>query len=203
MLKVSPTTGLQRGRVVRIISGIHKGRSIKATKGLVTRPTGSRVREAVFSSLTALPFEFEGAVVGDLFAGSGAYGFEALSRGARRVVFVDTDPAVLKMLSENVNLLNESSRSKVLKNDSLKFPGRVLDNAGYDLLFLDPPYKVSTEDVMQMLQKLVSSDAINDNATIVFEHDAKVEVESFDTFSLRNSRKYGTTTISYLIYKKE
>lgn len=188
---------------MRIISGIHGGRTIKAVKGSVTRPTGNRVREAVFSSLTALPFDFEGAVVADLFAGSGAYGFEALSRGAARAIFTDTDSEVLKMLNQNSVSLNETSRAKIIKNDSLKYPTRVADTAGFDLIFLDPPYRVTPQEVMEMLGKLATYGAINDNATVVFEHDSKQAIDSFGPFSLEKTKKYGTASISYLSFTKE
>lgn len=188
---------------MRIISGIHGGRTIRAVKGSVTRPTGNRVREAVFSSLTALPFDFDGAVAADLFAGSGAYGFEALSRGAERVVFADTDQAVLKMLHENAALLKEIERVKIVKNDSLKHPLRVADRQGFDLIFLDPPYKVTIEEIKNLLLNLATHGAINDNATVVFEHDSKNTIDTFGPFLLTNFKKYGAAAISYLMYTKE
>jgi len=127
---------------VRIIAGEWRGRRISAPKGGAVRPTLDRVREAWMSIVqTSLP----DARVLDLFAGSGALGLEALSRGARWVDFVEDDPGAFRVLRENVALLGAGGRSAVHRTDALDFLSKVAaGTAGrpaYDVAFADPPYR--------------------------------------------------------------
>jgi 16S rRNA (guanine966-N2)-methyltransferase len=121
---------------VRIIAGDWGGRRIKAPGGRDVRPTTDRVREAWMSALGG---RLDGLTVLDLFAGSGALGLEALSRGAAHATFVEIARASLRSLEENVRLLGAGERCTVVKGDAMKYVGR-LDAGAFDLALADPPY---------------------------------------------------------------
>jgi 16S rRNA (guanine966-N2)-methyltransferase len=124
---------------VRIVAGERGGRRISAPRGAVTRPTGDRVREALFSILG----DVDGADVLDAFAGSGALGLEALSRGAAAGTFCDTSTAALRALRANIEALGYGDRATVLRRDARR--QMAVDAAGgrrYNLILLDPPYRM-------------------------------------------------------------
>jgi 16S rRNA (guanine966-N2)-methyltransferase len=126
-------------RLVRIVAGERKGTRLVAPAGRATRPTSDRAREALFAILA----DVSGADVLDAFAGSGALGLEALSRGAERAVFCETSVPALRALRENVRRLRYEERTLVRREDARR--RLAADHAGgttYDLLFLDPPYRL-------------------------------------------------------------
>jgi len=121
---------------MRIIAGEWRGRPLLAPEGMATRPTADRVRETLFSMLTSRLGTFEGLVVADLFAGSGALGFEALSRGAASATFVESDAAAIKAIRNNGEKLGAGPRVRLLGGSALALP-----NVGpFDLILADPPY---------------------------------------------------------------
>jgi 16S rRNA (guanine966-N2)-methyltransferase len=120
---------------MRIIAGLWRGRAIVAPKGLATRPTSDRTREGLFSMLTSRIGSFEGLKVADIFAGSGALGLEALSRGAEHCVFVDNDRAAIEAIRANLVSLGASGEVRPGGAEHLRLPHPV------DLAFLDPPYR--------------------------------------------------------------
>jgi 16S rRNA (guanine966-N2)-methyltransferase len=133
---------------VRIIAGEWRGRRISAPKGDAVRPTLDRVREAWMSMVhTSLP---EARVL-DLFAGSGALGLEALSRGAATAEFVENDPRTLRILQENVALLGARERSTLHRDEALKFVHGITAQRVYDVAFADPPYRKSFAVELAML----------------------------------------------------
>jgi len=121
---------------VRIIAGEWRGRTIEAPPGQSTRPTADRVREALFSMLTSRLGSFEGLRVADLFAGSGALGFEAISRGASHVTFVERDPNAIAAIKRNADKLKASDRIQILSGSALALP----KSEPFDLILADPPY---------------------------------------------------------------
>ena len=121
---------------MRVIAGTLRGRALRAPPGRGTRPTADKVREAIFSVLGSL-VDLEGTSVLDLYAGSGAMGIEALSRGAASVVFVDDAPAACRTLQANLDSLGLAGRGRILRQDVLRY----LDTAGrFDIALCDPPY---------------------------------------------------------------
>jgi 16S rRNA (guanine966-N2)-methyltransferase len=120
---------------MRIIAGQWRGRPIAAPKGLATRPTTDRTREGLFSMLTSRLGSFEGLKVADVFAGSGALGLEALSRGAAHCIFIDNDRAALDAIRANIAALGASGEARPGSAEHLRLPHPV------DLAFLDPPYR--------------------------------------------------------------
>lgn len=122
---------------MRIIAGEWRGRPLVAPAGIATRPTADRVRETLFSMLASRLGGFDGVAVADLFAGSGALGLEALSRGAAQATFVERDPSALAALRANIAKLGAGGRSDIIAGDALKLPtGR----GPFDLIFADSPY---------------------------------------------------------------
>ena len=121
---------------MRIIAGQFRGRPLQAPPGSATRPTGDRVREALFSMLASRLGTFEDLRVADLFAGSGALGFEALSRGAAEVVFVETDPKAQAAIRDNAAKLGVADKVRVLGGSALSLPR----SEPFDLILADPPY---------------------------------------------------------------
>ncbi|MCL2826235.1 MAG: 16S rRNA (guanine(966)-N(2))-methyltransferase RsmD [Eggerthellaceae bacterium] len=155
---------------MRIIAGEYKGRQLKAPKGDATRPTADRVREALMSALASARGGFEGAVVLDAFAGSGALGLEALSRGARYAAFCEKDASALRTLQANIEALGVArERYAALRTDILKNPPR-LAAAPFDLVFLDPPYALEPPTVSALLEGLGENGQLAPQALIVYEH---------------------------------
>ena len=121
---------------MRIIAGEWRARPIEAPPGLATRPTADRVRETLFSMLASRIGSFEGLGVADLFAGSGALGLEALSRGAATATFVDSDPKAIAAIRNNAEKLGAGERIRLILGSALALPR----SAAFDLMFADPPY---------------------------------------------------------------
>jgi 16S rRNA (guanine966-N2)-methyltransferase len=168
---------------MRVITGIAKGKNLKTLDGLDVRPTSSMVKEAIFS---AIQFEIENSLVIDLFAGSGQLGIEALSRGARQVVFIDSSKASIDIIKENLqncNLLQLSKVASIKATDYLKNSPDF-----FDIALLDPPYnKNILDEVLPLLAPKMS-----ENGVIVCEHQFGEKLpESLDGFSNKREYKYG------------
>jgi 16S rRNA (guanine966-N2)-methyltransferase len=169
---------------VRIIAGTRKGHTIQAPPGRDTRPTSDRVRENVFNILGPI----DDAVVLDLYAGSGAMGLEALSRGAAQAVFVERDPDALRAIEKNLDKLR--LRATVLRQDAVAVLAG--ENRKYDLVFVDPPYDMYPDLEPQLARYLPT--VLSDNAVVVVETDARVEPSL--PLAQRTSRKYGSARVT-------
>jgi 16S rRNA (guanine966-N2)-methyltransferase len=169
---------------MRIIAGSRKGHTINAPAGRDTRPTSDRVRENVFNILGSV----DDAVVLDLYAGSGALGLEALSRGAARAVFVERDNAAAKVIEANLDKLK--LHGTVLRQDALAVVAA--ETRKYDLVLVDPPYDMYGDIEPQLaryLPRLLAEDAV-----VVVETDAKVQPQL--PLDERTSRKYGSARVT-------
>jgi 16S rRNA (guanine966-N2)-methyltransferase len=172
---------------MRIVSGAWGGRRLQAPPGDATRPTSDRVREALFSILGA---RVEGARVLDLFAGSGALGLEALSRGAAAATFVDSAPAAVRAVRANLEALDAAA--EVRRQDALRFLGGARDAAcPYDLVFLDPPYRLATRLGAELSEALPP--VLAPGATVVTESDRRRPLDL--ELPLSDERRYGDTLI--------
>ncbi|MDM1887840.1 16S rRNA (guanine(966)-N(2))-methyltransferase RsmD [Mycobacteroides abscessus] len=176
--------------MTRIIAGVAGGRRIAVPpKG--TRPTTDRVREALFSMLEAR-LDFEGIAVLDLFAGSGALGLEALSRGAQHVTFVESNAAASRVISANIATVGLPDA--VLRQCPVSTFLSMSPDRAYDLVLADPPYSVSAEEVSALLSRLTDH-WVTDEALVVLERDASgPEAVWPDGWELI-SRKYGGTRL--------
>lgn len=171
---------------MRIIAGSVKGRSLVAPDGQTTRPTSSRVREAVFNSLFSLG-GVEGLDVVDLFAGTGAYGLEALSRGARHATFIERDRAALDALRENIEVLGFEDEATVVTGDAQRWIERRSTATSVDLAFCDPPYDF--EAWAELL------DALQAPLCVV---ESRREVEVPAAWRVLRTRKYASTLVTLL-----
>ncbi len=169
--------------MLRIIAGEFKGRRLKAPAGRTVRPTGDRVKEAWFSILQQ---SIPDARVLDLFAGSGALGFEALSRGAVSVDFVETGKASLAAIRDNATTLNVGDRVTIHRSDALRFAER-LQPAQYDVAFADPPYASGAAAQLVELYGIIPFARV-----FSIEHSAGLSIVAGDT------RRYGDTAITIL-----
>lgn len=184
---------------MRIVGGRNKGRSLKAPKGQATRPTSDRARESVFNILNArLEGGFEGLTVVDLFAGTGAYGLEALSRGAAQAVLVDNNREAIKIIEENVVTLGETNRAILQKRDATELGSLPHKASPADLVFLDPPYGLNL--VEPALKSLLENHWLAEKAICIVEMSAKELIELPDLFEQIDQRKYGKAVIHILRY---
>ena len=190
---------------MRIVGGSLKGRRLVAPKGEGTRPTSDRVREALMSSLVnRLGADLGGGVALDMFAGSGALGLEALSRGVSRAVLVEKDKGALRSIAENVAALRVEDRVKVIDGDALGSASARIAAAGpYTLLFCDPPYRIDQKRVAQRLIALGQAGAIAEGAALAWEHGAGGAVPEPDGFAQERTYRYGDTAITLLRYYGE
>lgn len=167
---------------MRVVSGQFRGRRLVSPEGRDTRPTTEKVREAVFNALGSLDLVDDAEVV-DLYAGTGALGLEALSRGAARCTFVENDRAALEALRHNIDHLGVADRSRVVRGDALSAVGSL---AG-DLLLADPPYGVAP------WEELLASTTAD---FVVAE--APTEVAAPDGWEAVRARRYGRTWVTFL-----
>ncbi len=170
---------------MRIVAGSRKGARIFAPKGSATRPTSDRVREALFSILGPI----DDVRVLDLFAGSGALGLEALSRGAESAVFVESDRAAVQAIERNVAKL-ELTGATVVRADALRFLATTRET--YELVFLDPPYELVESLRMPLATNLPR--VLEPGGAAVLETAAGVELEL--PLAIRATRRYGSTSVT-------
>lgn len=173
---------------MRIIAGERKGHTILAPKGLETRPTSDRVRENVFNIV--LPW-VEGARVLDLYAGSGAMGLEALSRGARAVVFMEADPEAVRAIERNLDKLRLGGATILRRDAATGLAHEATSGRKYDLVLADPPYAMTDyTSLARYLPRMLSEDGL-----LVLETAAKIEPE-LPGLAVRTTRKYGSTRVT-------
>jgi 16S rRNA (guanine966-N2)-methyltransferase len=169
---------------VRIISGSRKGHTIQAPVGRGTRPTSDRVRESIFNILGPV----DDATVRDLYAGSGAMGLEALSRGAASAVFVERELDAIRAIERNLDKLR--LRGTVVRQDAIAVLAG--ERRKYDLVFVDPPYEMYADLEPQLARYLPS--VVAEDGVVVVETDARVEPDL--PLEQRTSRKYGSVRVT-------
>jgi 16S rRNA (guanine966-N2)-methyltransferase len=179
--------------VTRIIAGAYGGRRIQVPKGDGTRPTSDRVREAMFSSLESELGGFEDLVVLDLFAGSGALGLEAVSRGADAVTFVESDARAAGVIRSNIRSLGVE-RADVLRMSASAYAEQLVDPRA-ELVFIDPPYAVATDVVGGLVRKLSEYSARG--ALFVVERATRTPFAWPEGVEGLRHKKYGETTLWY------
>ncbi len=188
---------------MRIVAGRHRGRRLVAPEGLDVRPTGERAREALFDILSSGRLSegkntLAGAVVLDAFAGSGALGLEALSRGAAHVVFMENHAPALAALERNIASLDEGERTQVLRCDVLRPPRPTgpVGTAGCDLALLDPPYNQGL--AAPALSALAAAGWLAPGALVSVELMAKEPFAPPAGFAPLETRKYGKARLELL-----
>ena len=187
---------------MRIIAGVGKGRILGAVAG-ATRPTSDRAREGLFSSLVSEFGTFEGLHILDLFGGSGAIGLEALSRGAASVHIVENDDGAQRTIENNFEIIKRSEpKGKFhLYGMSAERFLRDAPKDRYHLVYIDPPYDFSNQDVEDILSALHDYEFLNEDAFIAVERTTRGAPFIWpDAFIPARERKYGQATIYYASY---
>jgi len=159
---------------MRIIAGKFRSRTLAAPAGMATRPTSDRLRETLFNVLAP---RIEGAVFLDLYAGSGAVGIEAISRGVASVVFVERAEAALKVLRKNLDGLGIKAGFRIQAGSAGAFLRRVEAGAGFDLVFLDPPYDAGNEYASTLGVLGLPGGLLASGAVVIAEHRRKEKLE--------------------------
>ena len=186
---------------MRIVAGDWRGRRIAAPAGTSTRPTSDRVREALFASLTSsLGAGLGGVRALDAFAGSGALGLEALSRGASSAVFVESERGARAALEANIAALGAADRGRVIAGDAFALAARHgIPGGPFGLILLDPPYRIDEARVRKLLEDLVASGSVEEGATVVWEHGRDVLVSWPQGFDVRTAKRYGSTALDIAV----
>ncbi|MFF2548271.1 16S rRNA (guanine(966)-N(2))-methyltransferase RsmD [Kitasatospora sp. NPDC058063] len=183
--------------MTRVIAGAAGGRRLAVPPGRGTRPTSDKAREAMFSTLEALRGTLQGIRMLDLFGGSGAVGLEALSRGAEHVLLVEADGQAARVIRENVRTIGLPG-AEVRAARAEKVIAGPPPQSPYDLVFLDPPYVVTDEEVREMLITLLAGGWLADDALVTVERSTRGG--GFDWpggFEELRSRRYGEGTLWY------
>ena len=184
---------------MRIISGKYKGRLIPTINNSNYRPTTTSLREAVFSMIMSGRFsdlQLRNAIVLDLFCGTGSLGYEALSRAAQLVYFVDCNIEAIRHIETFANIIGEASNIKTLVQDIRllsPFPHKI------DIAFIDPPYKKGLVDIA--LERLARKDILADNAYIFIETEKQYEPRQFNGYTLIDQKIYRKSKLTILQYE--
>ncbi len=176
---------------MRVITGIARGRRLVAPEGLDVRPTTDKVKEGIFS---AVQFELDGAEVLDLFAGSGQLGIEALSRGAKHAVFIDSSQRAISCVRENLRTTGLERQAEVISRDSYDFIK--LTSKTFDIIILDPPYRHShVDNVLPFAAK-----KLNEGGLIICEYEAEADAPAApEGMTLRKTYKYGKISAAVFV----
>lgn len=184
--------------MTRIIAGVAGGRRLEVPAGRATRPTSDRAREGLFAAVTALLGSLEGISVLDLYAGSGAVGLEALSRGAADVLMIESDPGAAQVIKRNIDALGLPGARLVKERVDRALrrgPGSI---GPRDLVFADPPYSARDDELSDMLVQLTARRWLISDALVVLERNARSAAPPWPGgYSQQQSRRYGETLLWY------
>lgn len=181
---------------MRVITGTLKGRKLFAVPGRNTRPTSDKIKETIFHKLG--PY-FEGGSALDLFAGSGALGIEAISRGIEQVIFIDQSPTAIKTIKKNVQALQIENQVTIYRNDAIKAL-RLLGKKRkqFNLILIDPPYDYPQYDVL--LQEIIDNQLLHDEAFIYIEHRPSRKLTYDDAaFTVYYEKYFSKTTAATIL----
>lgn len=184
--------------LMRVITGELKGRRLKSVPGKQTRPTSDKIKEATFQIMG--PF-FQGGTCLDLFAGSGALGIEAISRGIDYTVFIDKHSKAIQTINENIEVLKLKERAEILRVDAFKSLELMFKKQSkFNLILIDPPYEAMDYD--KLLRVIMEYKLLSKNGLIYCEHTTTKELpQNLSELNIIKNAKYGSTT-SITIYQK-
>ena len=180
---------------MRIISGTRKGRRLETLRGRTLRPTSDRVKESLFNILGR---EVEDKVIIDLFAGTGNLGIEALSRGARKVIFVEKQRQAIRFIKKNLTQLGMETRSEILPMDAIRSIDILQERReSFDLILMDPPYEKGL--IQRTLKKLTAQNIYRKDSILIIEHTRREPLpDMMEGWDLVRQRRIGDTLISFL-----
>jgi 16S rRNA (guanine966-N2)-methyltransferase len=187
--------------MTRIIAGAHGGRRLAAPAGAQTRPTSDRVREAFFSTLDAMT-DLDGARFADLYAGSGAVGLEALSRGAAFTLLVESDARAAKAIQGNMAALKVGGAARLVTGKVAQVLSGPPEGGPFDVVFADPPYTLGDDELAGVQHALVANGWLAPGAVVALERSTRTAVRGVplswvDGITADRSRRYGETTLWY------
>ena len=184
---------------MRIISGYLKGKKINLPKDKKTRPLKDMVKESIFNILAhsnKINFQIKNSEILDLFSGSGSFGLECISRGAKIVYFNENYVDALEILKKNINILDCSDKSNIIEEDCLKVENTFKNfNKKFDLIFIDPPFK--EEKVNFLLESLINLKILKSNGVMIVHRNKKNNEILTDKFNIVEIRNYGTSKIIF------
>ena len=184
---------------MRVIAGKFRSRPLRSLRGMDLRPTADRLRETLFDVLTAgNPSALTGTVWLDLYAGTGAVGIEAISRGAGMVYFVDSSARATELVMQNLQSLGIAIGFQVLKQDSVRLLGTL--EAEADFIFLDPPYRMQ-DQYREALEAIGKSSRIKENIVVIAEHEKRFDPGD-DFGALQRYRKLEQGDAALSFYRK-
>lgn len=187
--------------MTRIIAGVLGGRRLSAPPGSQTRPTADRVREALFSSLASLT-DLDGARFVDLYAGSGAVGLEALSRGATFALLVESDAKAARVIRDNIVALRAGASARLVTGKVLSVLAAEPEGGPFDVVFADPPYALGEDEVDELQRLLVANGWLAPDAVVVLERATRSvprgeDLSWVDGITPERGKRYGETTLWY------
>lgn len=183
--------------MTRIIAGRLGGRRLATPTGAHTRPTADRVREAMFNSLATM-LDLTGARFADLYAGSGAVGLEALSRGAEHVLLVESDARAARVIRDNVTALRVAPDVRLVTAKVATALAAGPDGGAYDVVFADPPYAVPDAEIGALLAAVCAGDWLAPDGIVVIERSARTApLTSVEGITAERGRRYGETMLWY------
>ncbi len=187
--------------MTRIIAGAHGGRRLSAPAGAQTRPTSDRVREAFFSALDTM-VDLRGARFADLYAGSGAVGLEALSRGATFALLVEADARAARVIRDNIVALKAGASARLITGKVAQVLALPPEGGPFDVVFADPPYAAPDDEVTELQQALMDNGWLAPDAVVVLERSTRTTVRGeplswVEGITADRSRRYGETTLWY------
>ncbi|MFO7952113.1 MAG: 16S rRNA (guanine(966)-N(2))-methyltransferase RsmD [Bacillota bacterium] len=178
---------------MRVIAGTAKGIRLKTPKGNEVRPTADKVKEAFFSIIGNQVIE---AIFLDLYAGSGAIGIEALSRGADQCFFVEIKKENVKLIQENLSKTGVANHASLIKGDAQNIiPELARDNLKADLVYLDPPYAFT--ELAEVINAIEQTELLKDNGLLIIEHDFRNR-QWINNFNVSGQKKYGDTCLTFI-----
>jgi 16S rRNA (guanine966-N2)-methyltransferase len=183
---------------MRIITGKFKGRRISTVQDNRVRPATDRVKGSIFNSLQNR-IDLSDARVLDLFAGSGNLGFEALSRGAAEIVFVDSSREILNTIKQNAQELNCIAQCNIIHDDALNFVKHQREK--YDLIFADPPYAYSQS--AELVELIFSNKLLKNEGILIVEHSKQTILESTELHEIVSQKEFGNTLVTFFTYKSQ
>jgi len=183
---------------MRIISGELKNRKLKTIKSAELRPATDRYRETLFNILKHY-IDFNGIEVCDLYAGTGAVGFETLSRGAKTCTFVEKDFQIYKLIIENAGILGVVDKIRVIKDTAENYTRKTLDT--FDLIFADPPYK--SETIYEVYKNILDRNLIRPNGVLIIQRSRTTIKEDVEKFKMEPYRKVGGDVIYLKVIREK
>ncbi len=176
---------------MRIIAGKYKSRIIKVPNSKLVRPTTDKNKEAIFNYLNNI-VDFNDIKVCDMYAGSGGLGFEALSRGAEQIHFVEKNFVIYKNLFENINTLDAEDNCKIFRMSSLKFSA-LKEHEKYELILADPPF--FKNDIHEVVENIMSNDFLAEDGILIIERSIQTKEEDIENFKTEPIKRLGDSLI--------